>query len=75
MGGVGRYVLYVKLRKRQEGEAKNVIMGAFAGHYDVKHVVVVDEDVDIHNAGGEWAVATRAQVDQDLVVVANSPGL
>ncbi len=75
MGGVGRYVLYVKLKKREEGEAKNVIMGAFAGHYDVKHVIVVDEDVDIHNAREvEWAVATRAQPDQDLVVVANSQG-
>jgi 2,5-furandicarboxylate decarboxylase 1 len=75
MGGVGRYVLYVKLRKRQEGEAKNVIMGAFAGHYDLKHVIVVDEDVDIHNACEvEWAVVTRAQADKDLVVVANAQG-
>jgi 2,5-furandicarboxylate decarboxylase 1 len=75
MGGVGRYVLYVKLKKRQEGEAKNVIMGAFAGHYDVKHVVVVDEDVDIHDAREvEWAVATRAQADRDVVIVAHSQG-
>ncbi|HTP81553.1 MAG TPA: UbiD family decarboxylase domain-containing protein, partial [Alphaproteobacteria bacterium] len=75
MGGVGRYVLYVQLKKRQEGEAKNVIMGAFAGHYDIKHVVVVDEDVDIHDPREvEWAVATRSQADRDLVVVANSQG-
>jgi 2,5-furandicarboxylate decarboxylase 1 len=75
MGGVGRYVLYVKLRKRQEGEAKNVIMGAFAGHYDLKHVVVVDEDVDIHNARDvEWAVVTRSQADKDFVVIGNAQG-
>jgi 2,5-furandicarboxylate decarboxylase 1 len=75
MGGVGRYVLYVKLRKRQEGEAKNVIMGAFAGHYDLKHVIVVDEDVDIHNARDvEWAVVTRSQADQDFVVIPNAQG-
>lgn len=75
MGGGGRYVLYVKLKKRQEGEAKNVIMGAFAGHYDLKHVIVVDEDVDIHNPREvEWAVVTRAQADQDLVIVANAQG-
>jgi 2,5-furandicarboxylate decarboxylase 1 len=75
LGGVGRYVLYVKLKKRQEGEAKNVIMGAFAGHYDVKQVVVVDPDVDIHDPREvEWAVATRAQPDRDLVVVAHSQG-
>jgi 2,5-furandicarboxylate decarboxylase 1 len=75
MGGVGRYVLYVKLRKRQEGEAKNVMLGAFGAHYDVKHVIVVDEDVDIHNPREvEWAVATRAQADRDLLVITNSQG-
>jgi 2,5-furandicarboxylate decarboxylase 1 len=74
-GGVGRYHLYVRIRKRQEGEAKNIMLGAFAGHYDVKHVVVVDDDVDIHDpAEVEWAVATRFQADQDLVVVPNAQG-
>jgi 2,5-furandicarboxylate decarboxylase 1 len=75
MGGVGRYILYVKLRKRQEGEAKNVIMGAFAGHYDLKHVIVVDEDVDIHNGRDvEWAVVTRSQADRDFVIIADAQG-
>ena len=74
-GGVCRYHLYVQIHKRQEGEAKNVMLGAFAGHYDVKHVVVVDEDVDIHNPDEvEWAVATRFQADRDLVVVPESQG-
>lgn len=72
-GGVCRYHLHVQLKKRNEGEAKNVILGAFAGHYDVKQVIVVDEDVDIHNPTEvEWAVATRAQPDRDLVVIANA---
>ena len=74
-GGVSRYHLYVQIAKRQEGEAKNVMMGAFAGHYDVKHVIVVDEDVDIHNPTEvEWAVATRFQADKDLVIVPESQG-
>ena len=75
LGGVGRYHLYVQIRKRQEGEAKNVMLAAFGGHYDIKQVVVVDPDVDIHDpAEVEWAVATRFQADQDLLVVANSQG-
>jgi 2,5-furandicarboxylate decarboxylase 1 len=75
LGGVGRYHLYVQIAKRQEGEAKNVMLGAFAGHYDVKQVIVVDDDVDIHNpAEVEWAVATRFQADCDLVVIPNSQG-
>ncbi len=74
-GGVCRYHLYVQITKRYEGEAKNVMLGAFAGHYDVKHVIVVDEDVDIHNpAEVEWAVATRFQADKDLVIVPESQG-
>jgi len=74
-GGVCRYHLYVQIDKRQEGEAKNIMMGAFAGHYDVKQVIVVDDDVDIHDpAEVEWAVATRFQADRDLLVVGESQG-
>ncbi len=74
-GGVCRYHLHVQIKKRQEGEAKNIMLGAFAGHYDVKHVTVVDEDVDIHNpAEVEWAVATRFQADRDLVIVPEAQG-
>ena len=74
-GGVCRYHLVIQIRKRQEGEPKNIMMGAFAGHYDVKHVIVVDEDVDIHNPERvEWAVATRFQADRGLLVVNESQG-
>jgi 2,5-furandicarboxylate decarboxylase 1 len=74
-GGACRYHLHVQIKKRNEGEAKNVILGAFAGHYDIKQVVVVDEDVNIHDpAEVEWAVATRCQPDRDLVIVANAQG-
>ena len=75
IGGVARSHLYVKLEKRREGEPKNVILGAFGGHYDVKHVVVVDDDVDVHNPQEvEWAIATRFQADRDLVVVTEAQG-
>ena len=74
-GGVMRFHLYVKMKKTQEGQGKNVILGAFAGSFDLKHVIVVDEDVDIHNpAEVEWAVATRFQADRDLVIVPESQG-
>jgi 2,5-furandicarboxylate decarboxylase 1 len=74
-GGVCRYHLYVQMRKRNEGEAKNVIFGAFGAHYDIKQVIVVDEDVDIHTpAEVEWAVATRFQADRDLIVAGGAQG-
>ncbi|MBV8097197.1 MAG: UbiD family decarboxylase [Acetobacteraceae bacterium] len=75
LGGVGRYHLYVKLKKTQEGEAKNVLLGAFAAHYDIKQAIVVDTDVDIHDpAEVEWAVATRFQADRDAVIISHSQG-
>lgn len=74
-GGVCRYHLCVQMKKRFEGEAKNAIFSAFGGHYDIKQVIVVDPDVNIHDAGEvEWAVATRAQADRDLVIVSNAQG-
>ena len=75
VGGVCRYHLYVKIKKRHEGEAKNVIVGAFGGHYDIKQVIVVDDDVDVHDpAEVAWAVATRFQADRDLVVISGAQG-
>jgi 2,5-furandicarboxylate decarboxylase 1 len=75
VGGVGRYHLYVKLRKSHEGQPKNVICAAFGAHYDIKQVVVVDEDVDLHDPQQvEWAVATRFQADRDLVVIPGAQG-
>jgi 2,5-furandicarboxylate decarboxylase 1 len=61
-GGTMRFHLYVKLKKTQEGQGKNVILGAFAGSFDLKHVIVVDDDVDIHNpaeSSGRWRRASR----------------
>lgn len=74
-GGTCRYHLAVKIDKRNDGEPKNIIMGAFGGHYDLKQVVVVDRDVDIDDPNEiEWAVATRFQADRDLLVVAGAQG-
>ena len=72
-GGVCRYHLYVQMNPRSAGEAKNVIMAAFAAHYDIKQVIVVDTDVDIYNPREvELAVATRFQASCELVIIHNS---
>jgi 2,5-furandicarboxylate decarboxylase 1 len=75
LGGVCRYHLVVRLANGGEGEAKNVIMGAFAGHYDIKQVIVVDSDVDLFDSDQvAWAVATRFQADRDLILVEHAQG-
>ncbi len=59
----------VSIRKKSEDEPKNVIDAAFRGHRSMKRVVVVDDDIDIHNPNDvEWAIATRFQAKRDMVV-------
>ncbi|MBA3590594.1 UbiD family decarboxylase [Methylibium sp.] len=75
IGGVGRYHLYVKIKKTHEGQPKNVICAAFGAHYDIKQVIVVDDDVEAHDPlQVEWAVATRFQADRDLIVIHGAQG-
>src|SRR5712692_8616943 len=57
------------LRQRVPGEARNAIAAAFGCLANVKHVWVVDPDVDIFSDEQmDWALATRFQADRDLVV-------
>ncbi len=73
----GRHWLHavVQIEKKTEGDGKNAIMAAFAAHPSLKHVVVVDEDIDIYNPEDvEFAIATRFQADRDLVVVKGARG-
>ncbi|WP_457754741.1 UbiD family decarboxylase [Thermococcus sp.] len=65
----------VSITKQHDGDGKNAILAAFAGHPSLKHVVVVDEDVNIYDDREvEWAIATRFQADRDLVVILNARG-
>jgi UbiD family decarboxylase len=69
-GGCGYLHAIVQVKKRTQGDAKNAIMAAFAAHTSLKHVVVVDEDIDIFSAADvEYAVATRVRGDRDLMVI------
>ncbi len=65
----------VSITKNNVGDAKNAIMAAFAGHTSMKRVIIVDEDIDVHDDQQvEWALATRFQADRDLVMVKNARG-
>ncbi|RLF94813.1 UbiD family decarboxylase, partial [Thermococci archaeon] len=51
------------------------IEAAFKGHGSMKHVMIVDEDVDIYDPNAlEWAIATRFQGDRDLYIYPDQPG-
>jgi len=59
----------VSIRKRAEDDGKKAIEAAFRGHKSMKHVFVVDDDIDIRDpAQIEWAMATRFQASKDMVI-------
>jgi UbiD family decarboxylase len=65
----------ISISKNHPGDGKNAILAAFAGHPSLKHVVVVDEDIDVDNLEMvEWAIATRFQADRDLIVIREARG-
>ncbi|MDB5410838.1 MAG: UbiD family decarboxylase [Rhodospirillales bacterium] len=64
----GMYNVRVSLRQRYPGESRNAIAAVFCSTADVKHVFVVDEDVDVFSDEQiDWALATRFQADRDFV--------
>lgn len=74
-GGAGYLHGVVQIRKNTDGDAKNAIMAAFAAHTSLKHVVVVDEDIDIHDPYDvEYAIATRVRGDTDIMIVTGVRG-
>jgi len=65
----------VSIVKKNHDDGKNAIDAAFRGHKSMKHVFVVDDDIDIHDPGQlEWAMATRFQGDRDLYIFPNEKG-
>ena len=65
----------VQIEKQTEGDGKNAIMAAFASHTSLKHVVVVDDDIDIFDPNDvEFAIATRVKGDMDMMIIPNVRG-
>jgi UbiD family decarboxylase len=74
-GGASWLHAVVQIDKQGPDDGRLAIEAAFRGHGSLKHVWVVDSDVDIYDpAQVEWALATRFQADRDLHVYANQPG-
>ncbi|MDX1613261.1 MAG: UbiD family decarboxylase [Candidatus Promineifilaceae bacterium] len=74
-GGASWLHAVVQIDKQGPEDGRAAIAAAFRGHGSLKHVWVVDTDVDIYDpAAVEWAMATRFQADRDLVVMPDMPG-
>ena len=65
----------VQIDKRDESDPRRAIDAAMDAHRSLKHVMIVDADIDIHDPQElEYAVATRFRADEDLVVRPNVRG-
>jgi len=74
-GGCGYLHAVVQIKKSTQGDGKNAIMAAFAAHTSLKHVVVVDEDIDPTDPYDvEYAIATRVSGDTDVMVITGVRG-
>ena len=71
LGGCAFWHAVISIKK-QPGEGKNALLAALSV-MDLKHVVVVDDDIDVFDPTEvEWAIATRVQGDKDIMIVNNA---
>lgn len=71
--GGGKYVTIMQFKKSvpsDEGRQRQAALLAFSAFAELKHVILVDEDVDIFDINDVmWAMTTRFQADLDLVTI------
>jgi len=74
-GGASWLHAVVQIHKRDADDGKRAIEAAFRGHSSLKHVLIVDDDINIYDPSElEWAIATRLQADHDVLILADQPG-
>ena len=72
----GSNTLRVSIKQRVIGEPRAAIAALFGGIMRLKHIYVFDDDIDIHDDRQvEWALGTRFQGDQDLVILQGMLGM
>jgi 2,5-furandicarboxylate decarboxylase 1 len=63
------------MKKRAEGEPTQAAFAAMAIEPNIKHTLIVDDDIDVFNETEVlWAMAMRFQADRDLKMIPNAMG-
>lgn len=74
-GGCSWLSAVVQIRKKGPDDGKKAIDAAFKGHASMKHVTVVDDDIDLFDPNDvEWAITTRFQAHKNLYLFPGQPG-
>jgi UbiD family decarboxylase len=72
----GSNTLRISIKQRQIGEARAAIAALFGGINRLKHIYVFDDDIDIHDDRQvDWAIGTRFQADQNMMVLQGIMGM
>ncbi|UAJ65047.1 UbiD family decarboxylase [Candidatus Schneideria nysicola] len=71
--GGGKYLAILQIRKRSindEGKQRQAALLAFSIFSEIKHVILVDEDVDIFDMNDViWSLTTRYQGDKSTIFI------
>lgn len=58
-----------------EGDARLAALVAISGHPSIKHLIVIDDDIDVDSPEHiEWAIATRVRGGSDVIVLKDIRG-
>ena len=69
-GGMGRLHAVISMHRPKLGEGKRAVMLAMGLVNLLKHVIVVEDDVDVESPTEvEWSLAARFRGDEDLIIV------
>lgn len=71
--GGGKFLAILKCHKQSaydDGRARQAALLAFGTYSELKHVILVDDDVDIFDTNDVlWAMTTRFQGDMDIIAI------
>jgi 2,5-furandicarboxylate decarboxylase 1 len=75
IGSGGPFHLVISLKKTMEGQPLRAAMAALSASNFLKHVIVVDDDIDPANLQEVmWAMATRVQASENVVILKGLQG-
>ncbi len=77
MEAVSYRIAVVSIKKEYPGHARRLMMGIWGvlrQFMYVKYIIVVDDDIDVHNWSDViWAISTRVDPKRDTVIIENTP--
>ena len=69
------FLAVIQIERDNPGTPKNLAMAARSAHINIRNVIVVDRDVDIHEpADVQWAVTNRVHWEDDVFSVPEAQG-